>query len=66
MAPDLTPDLSCYWEGARELCEDNEWDEERKCCKSMSLLQTPPLSVSGIFYLYASILLLTDHLFLVQ
>ena len=26
----MTPDLSYYWEGARERCEDNKWDEEQK------------------------------------
>ena len=26
----MTPDLSYYWEGAREWCEDNTWEEERK------------------------------------
>ena len=25
----MTPDLSYYWEGAREWCEDNKWDEEK-------------------------------------
>ena len=26
----MTPDLIYYWEGAREWCEDNKWDEEKK------------------------------------
>ena len=26
----MTPDLSYYWEGAREWCEDNKWDKEKK------------------------------------
>ena len=26
----MTPDLSYYWEGAREQCEDNKWDEEKE------------------------------------
>ena len=26
----MTSDLSYYWEGAREQCEDNKWDEEKK------------------------------------
>ena len=26
----MTPDLSYYWEGAREWCGDNTWDEEKK------------------------------------
>ena len=34
----MTPDLSYYWEGAREWCEDNKWDEEKKCCKGTLLL----------------------------
>ena len=36
--PLLTPDLSYYGEGAREWCEDNKWDEEKKCCKGILLL----------------------------
>ena len=28
--PLLTPDLSYYWEGAREWCGDDKWDEEKK------------------------------------
>ena len=29
----MTPDLSHCWEGEREKCEDNNWDEEqeKKC-----------------------------------
>ena len=34
----VTPDLSYYWEGAREWCEDNKWDEGKKCCKDILLL----------------------------
>ena len=26
----MTPDLGYYWEGAREWCEDNKWDEEKR------------------------------------
>ena len=26
----VTPDLSYYWEGAREKCEDNKWDGKEK------------------------------------
>ena len=26
----MTPDLSYYWEGAREWCGDDKWDEEKK------------------------------------
>ena len=26
----MTPDLSYYWEGAREWCKDNKWDEEQE------------------------------------
>ena len=32
----VTPDLTYYWEGAREQCEDIEWDEDKKksaCCR---------------------------------
>ena len=24
----MSPDLRYYWEGAREWCEDNKWDED--------------------------------------
>ena len=36
--PLSTPGLSYYWEGAREWCGDNKWDEEKKCCKGILLL----------------------------
>ena len=26
----VVPDLSYYWEGGREYCEDNKWDEEER------------------------------------
>ena len=26
----MTPGLSYYWEGAREYCGDDKWDEEKK------------------------------------
>ena len=26
----MTPDMRYYWEGAREWCEDNKWDEKKK------------------------------------
>ena len=26
----MTPDLSYYWEGSREWCGDDKWDEEKK------------------------------------
>ena len=32
----MTPDLSYYWEGAREWCEDNKWGEEKeKSCEKV-------------------------------
>ena len=67
----MTPDLRYYWEGARGWCEDNKWDEDKKCCKGILLLpHTAPPSFSGIFNLYVSILLsqkmLTGYFFLVQ
>ena len=34
----MTPDLSYYWEGAREWCGDNKWDKEKKCCQGILLL----------------------------
>ena len=35
----MTPDdLSYYWEGAREWCGDNTWNEQKKCCKGIFLI----------------------------
>ena len=42
----MTPDLSYYWEGAREWCEDNKWDEEKKCFKGILLLPVNNMLVS--------------------
>ena len=28
----MTPDMSHYWEGEREWCEDNKWDEKKCAC----------------------------------
>ena len=53
----MTPDLSYYWEGAREWCEDIKWDEEKKkkCCKGIVLLpHTAPPYFSEIFYFMCS------------
>ena len=36
----MTPDLSYYWEAAREWCQDSKWDEEKECCTGMLLLHT--------------------------
>ena len=33
----MTPDLSYYWEGAQEWCEDNKWEEENKMLKRFFL-----------------------------
>ena len=33
----MTPDLSYYWEGAREWCEDDKWDEEKKMLQRFSI-----------------------------
>ena len=35
--PLCDPGPEFYWEGARELCEDNKWDEEKekKYCKGI-------------------------------
>ena len=38
----VTPDLSYYWEGEREKCEDNKWDEEKKKGTWYTVL-VPPL-----------------------
>ena len=43
----MTPDdLSYYWEGAREWCGDNKWDEEEKRCKGILLLLLPVNNMS--------------------
>ena len=49
----MTPDLSytTTGKGAREWCEDNKWDEEKKKGKGMLLLLPHPFP--GFFYLYA-------------
>ena len=69
----MTPDLSYYWEGAREWCEDNKWDGKKKnVAKVYYCYHTQhPYHFPGFFFLYVSILLsrqkiLTDYLFLVQ
>ena len=38
--PLLTPDLSYYWEGAREWCGDNKWDEEKKMLQRYIIITT--------------------------
>ena len=46
----MTPDLSYYWEVAREWCGDNKWDDEKEMLQRTLLLpHTAPLSFSGIF-----------------
>ena len=42
----MTPDLSYYWEGAREWCEDNKWDEDFFFSKYILLLPVNNMSVS--------------------
>ena len=37
----MTPHLSYYWEGAREWCEDNKWDEEKEMLQRQSILLLP-------------------------
>ena len=44
--PLLTPDLSYYWEGAREWCGDNKWDEEKNVAKKGILLLLPVNNMS--------------------
>ena len=34
----MTLDLSYYWEGGREFCDDNEWDGKKKRKKSERVL----------------------------
>ena len=68
----VTPDLSYYWEGAREeWCEDNKWDEKNVATVYYYYHTQHPYPFSGCLYLYVSILLsrrkiLTDYLFLTQ
>ena len=31
----MTLDLSYYWEGGREFCDDNEWDGKKKKKKNL-------------------------------
>ena len=38
----MTPDLSYYWEGGREECEDNKWDEKKR------IYWRPPQSVPDV------------------
>ena len=67
--PYVTPDLSYYWEGAREWCEDNKWDEEKKCCKGKVYYYyhiQHPYPFPGFFYLYVSILLSRQKIMLTE
>ena len=34
----MTPDLSYYWEGAREWYGDNKWDEEKKMLQRYNII----------------------------
>ena len=53
----MTPDLSYYWEEAREWCEDNKWDEKIYIAKVYYYYHTQhPYHFPGFFYLYVSIL----------
>ena len=36
----MTPDMSHYWEGAREWCGDNTWDEEKKMLQRYFIIAT--------------------------
>ena len=54
----MTPDLSYYWEGAREWCEDNKWDEEKSLAKVQYFYHTAhPYPFPRFFFLDVSILL---------
>ena len=46
----MTPDLSYYWEGAREWCEDNKWDTKKKNYEGILLL---PVNIMLVFWKYA-------------
>ena len=71
----MTPDLSYYWEGAREWCEDSKWDVKKNVAKVYYYYHTQhPYLFFSVFFLFVdfvSIILsrqktLTDYLFLVQ
>ena len=47
----VTPDLSYYWEGAREQCEDNEWDGEKKYRETLYQPSSCIIPESKIFIL---------------
>ena len=53
----MTPDLNYYWEEAREYCEDNKWDEEKKNVPNLYYYHTQhPYPFPGYSYLYLSVL----------
>ena len=70
----MTPDLSYYWEEAREWCEDENRVKKKKSCKGSPChyyhTQDPHVSFS-VFFLICTIVcvhssLLIDYLSLVQ
>ena len=57
----MTPDLSYYWEGAREKRENKNWDEQRTIVAKvpwyMITTHSIPIPLFGILYFYLSTLL---------
>ena len=47
----MTPDLSYYWEGGRELCEDNKWDEKKNVAWVLRGLLSPTTRASSIGFI---------------
>ena len=46
----MTPDLSYYWEGGREQCEDSKWNitkGKKKMCISDAYVQ-PPINITPV------------------
>ena len=66
--PYVPPDLSYYyyWQGAREQCEDNKWDEQNKNVAKVYDYRTQhPYPFPGKFYYYffSRQKLFTEYLF---
>ena len=53
-ATNSTLDLSYYWEGAREWCEDNNWDEEKQMLQkyiiSINTTHSTPTFLQHLFF----------------
>ena len=50
----VTPDLSYYWEGAREQCEEHKWDGQKqnaKKCKKKNTSRDSSWQNKSVFFL---------------